>query len=335
VFAVTKTSVYMRDVLDSLVLATSSGVSQRIAYDVQRSYMESATLRYPRDEGMGKLWERYKTKDRRGVPTALSIYVPMLDSAFGSNVECSYNCSNCQYRDEEGNWQWRGVCINGTATGVRGDLLDQYKDTVRAKALPNTYRAEQFLLRKQADRAAAVCIGHALQKLAADDEAGLWKERDLDVADKSSKRCGKASQLSALLSTIEDLLRPQVTDASNDDDELGELDLGLGIALTPGAGHEAGRLERLRQGLRRQHRKSRAKQACRAVLRLFIAPLVSFGAGAGAGTPGTSMGRAATAKMRRLAKASRLNRATCGRKTLLTTTMPNYTGWPTVTVSRW
>jgi hypothetical protein len=162
VFAVTKTSVYMRDVLDSLVLAKSSGVSQRTAYVVQRSYMESATLRYPREAGVGKLWERYKMKDRRAVSTALSIYVSMLDSAFRSNVDCFYNCSNCQYRDEEGNWRWCGICIGGTATGVRGDLLDQYKDTVRANALPNTYRPEQFLLRKQADRAAAVCIGHAL-----------------------------------------------------------------------------------------------------------------------------------------------------------------------------
>jgi hypothetical protein len=27
-----------------------------------------------------------------------------------------------------------------------------------------------------------VCIGHALQKAAADDKAGLWEERDLDAA---------------------------------------------------------------------------------------------------------------------------------------------------------
>jgi hypothetical protein len=42
------------------------------------------------------------------------------------------------------------------------------------------------------------------------------------------------------------------------------------------------------------------------------------------GTPGISLGRASTAKMRRLAKSSRLNGATCGRKTPVTTSVPQY-----------
>jgi hypothetical protein len=124
VFAVTKTSVYRRGGLDSLVLATSSKCRNE-QHTLAAQLLESATFRYPQDKGMGKLWERYKTKYHRVMSTALSIYVSMLDSAFGSNVDCFYNCSSSQYRDEEGNWPCRGVCIDGTATGVRGDLMDQ------------------------------------------------------------------------------------------------------------------------------------------------------------------------------------------------------------------
>jgi hypothetical protein len=210
VFAVTSTSVILRDVLDSLVFATCSGITQLAAYAVFKSQQQSAELRFLVDQPLGSYWLPDRALGRRAVSTALALYLPHLESAVGGSIDHLFTCDECQYVDSDGRTRWRGVAFDETATGVRGDLRSQVNETALMRALPARYRPEQFLLRANSDRAAAVCFGRALQAATSNDDEAVCAERRVDIGAVLKRRYSRNSQRLAVLQRIQTFLAPAV-----------------------------------------------------------------------------------------------------------------------------
>jgi hypothetical protein len=109
------------------------------------------------------------------------------------------------------------VAFDGTATGVRGDLRSQVNETALTRALPARYRPEQFLLRANSDRAAAVCFGPALQAAASNYDEAVCAERRVDIGAELRTKHSRNSQHLAILKRIKTLLAPAVEEMDCDD----------------------------------------------------------------------------------------------------------------------
>ena len=140
IFAATRRVVYSRELLDAWLFAVAvNGATFREAYANSRFLSNQASARYFRQ---GNFVLRC---NRRAANGAFSLFLRLIEYPLATKLSKIFSCTSCERKDENGKIKMRAVVMDGTATGILGELPSFERPKMHISAAKNTSKSQYLV----------------------------------------------------------------------------------------------------------------------------------------------------------------------------------------------
>lgn len=139
-FSVSRKPVYSRELLDCWLRAVAAtGSTFREANEYTKSVSRTASARFLWKGGLPL------SCNRRIASTAFAAYLGVIEYPSESKLSAVFTCRTCETRGEDGRNRFNALVMNGTATGVLGDLPPFDRPMIHINAAKGTAKAQYLV----------------------------------------------------------------------------------------------------------------------------------------------------------------------------------------------